>query len=213
MQHLSQNNFCSGVSTSSTETVTASPMDPTDKLVLLNSDSHSFIELITFIKSDQWHEQHNFSCCLLQDNKWSIINLQWHFYVAQDCHLEGCVVNYKDVLSKCNHYFTHPKSTASLSLANFPSVWCAHFILWNDHLCFKNTFVTSFQSSGDMHEQQHHTTTLRTQRVWMTGLKASFFLSILVFPSSLLWCMSPPTESACQQWTKWRRWLTIYCSE
>jgi hypothetical protein len=170
-------------------------------------DSHSFIELIKFIKSDQWHKQHNFSCCLLQDTKWSIINLQ-HFYVAQDCHLEGCAVNYKDVPSKFNHYFTHPKSTA-----NFPSVWCAHFIVWNDHLCFKNTFVTCFQLSGDMHEQHHHTTTPRTQKMWMTGLKASSFLSILIFPSSLLWCMSPPIERVCQQRTKWRRWQTIYCSE
>lgn len=82
VQHLSQNNFCSGVSASSTESVKVSSMDPTDKPVLLYSDSHSFIDMIKFIKSDQWHEQHNFSCCLLQDTKWSIINLQWHFYVA-----------------------------------------------------------------------------------------------------------------------------------
>jgi hypothetical protein len=213
MQHFSQNNFCSGVSARSAETLKVSSTDPTDKPVLLYGDSHGFIEPIKIIKSDQWHKQHNFSCCLLQDIDWPIINLQWHFYVAQDCHLEGRVVNYKEVPSKCNHYFTHPKSTASLLLANFPPLWCAHFILWNDLLCFKNTFVTCFQLPGDMHEQHHHTTALRTQKVWMTGLNAASFLSILLFPSSLLWCMSPPTESACQQWTKWRRWLTIYCSK
>lgn len=70
MQHLSQNKFCSDVGAISTETVIVSSMDPIDKLVLLYSDSHSFTEMIKFIKSDQLHEQHNFSCCLLQDTKW-----------------------------------------------------------------------------------------------------------------------------------------------
>jgi len=53
MQHLSQNNSCSGVSAISTESVIVSSMDPTDKPVLLYTDSHSFIEMIKFIKSDQ----------------------------------------------------------------------------------------------------------------------------------------------------------------
>jgi hypothetical protein len=209
MQHLSQNNFCSGVSASSNETVTISSTHPIYKLVLLCSDSHSVTELTEFIKPDQWHKQY-FSCGLLKDAEWSIINL--HFYVAQDCHLEGCAVIHNDVPSKCNQYFTHPKSTANLSLPNFPTMWCAHFVLWNGKLSFKNTFATCAVIRWHAQTAPPHLYLKTTEGV--DGRTQGILLSLYYcIPFQPLVVNDTTNWQCCQQWTKWRWWLTIYCSD
>jgi hypothetical protein len=121
-----------------------------------------------------------------------------------DCHQEGCAIMYTDVLPNCNHQFTCSEVYSQSFTSKFPHcVICPLYVLKQPNLLLGH-FCNLF-SVIRVHgiNRLHHTTLLRPWkeipcRVRRIGVKASTYLSTLVFPSCLFRCTSP-TKSAYQQ--------------